>query len=392
LRARRARGKVFNACAGKMRVAKKKHSPNGANGDSNTISADSGSEIYKARGFCATLHGEKTQCVRSDYLEDLEHFIKKKEIVWVDYIVDDFQTEPMRIATKLGFTELLVKNLLKSARSGYEDFNNEMGLFLPAIHVDGFTVALKPMLILLRKNLILTLHTSETTRFFRVRRYAATLLKKLPRKMPQNDKMTMLLIRIIDESNARNFDYLQVIEEHGDKLSQELSDPKTSREVIGKKIYQMKHALIVYLSGLWATVDALGSLRYGDADLITDDPKIIDRISGLVGEVHAQIGLAEHLSDVLASGLEVLQSIYNNQLQILNNRLAMLVAYLTIIGTALLVPNTIATVMGNAMFNFHPGDEGWYLWLIIGSTVLATFISWWAVKKLGLLPKRADSD
>ena len=373
-------------------MAKNKHPHNGADGNGNTISADSGSEIYKARGFCATLHGEQTQCVRSEYLEDLEHFIKKKEIVWVDYIVDDFRTEPMRIATKLGFTELLVKNLLKSARSGYEDFNNEMGLFLPAIHVDGFDVTLKPMLILLRKNMILTLHTSETTRFFRVRRYAATLLKKLPRHMPQNDKMTMLLIRIIDESNARNFDYLQVIEEHGDELSQELSDPKTSREVIGKKIYQMKHALIVYLSGLWATVDALGSLRYGDADLITDDPKIIDRISGLVGEVHAQIGLAEHLSDVLASGLEVLQSIYNNQLQILNNRLALLVAYLTIIGTALLVPNTIATVMGNMMFEFHPNDTGWYIGLILGSTVIATFFSWWAVKKLGLLPKKADSE
>jgi magnesium transporter len=372
-------------------VAKKKH-PNGANGNGAAVAAGSESEVYKARGFCATLHRNHTQGVRSDYLEDLEYFIKNKEIVWVDYIVDDFQKESMRIATKLGFTELLVKNLLKSARSGYEDFNNEMGIFLPAMHVDGFDVSLKPMLILLKKNMILTLHTSETTRFFRVRRYATTLLKKLPASMAHNDKLTMLLIRIIDESNARNFDYLQVIEEHGDKLSQELSDSKISREVIGNKIYLMKHALIVYLSGLWATVDALGSLRYGDADLITDDPKILGRITGLVGEVNAQIGLAEHLSDVLASGLEVLQSIYNNQLQILNNRLAMLVAYLTIIGTALLVPNTIATVMGNSMFSFTQEDIGWYLWLILGSTVTATLFSWWAVTKLGLLPKKADSD
>jgi len=372
-------------------VAKKKHQ-GGANGGGNAIYADSGSEIYKARGFCATLHGEQTQCVRSEYLEDLEHFTKGKELVWIDYITDDFRDEPMRIATKLGFSEILVKNLLKSARSGYEDFNNEMGLFLPAIHVDGFEVTLKPMLILIRKGLILTLHTSETTRFFRVRRYAATLLKKLPREMAQNDKMTMLLIRIIDESNARNFDYLQVIEEHGDQLSRELSDSRISRQVIGDKIYHMKHALIVYLSGLWATVDALGSLRYGDADLITDDPKIIDRISGLVGEVHAQIGLAEHLSDVLASGLEVLQSIYNNQLQILNNGLALAVAYLTIIGTAFLVPNTIATVLGNQMFAFTPADIGWYLSLILGSILAATLLAWWAVRRLGLLPKKADSD
>jgi magnesium transporter len=373
-------------------VAKKKIPSNGINGETGNISYDSGSEMYKARGFCATLTHDKTQCVRSEYVEDLGHFVSTANVAWVDYIVDDFQKESLTVALKFGFTEFLVKNLLKNSRSGYEDFNNEMGLFLPAIHVEGFDVTLRPMLILIRKNMILTLHTSETTRFFRVRRYAATLLKKLPLKMPQNDKMTMLLIRIIDESNAKNFEYLQVIEEQGDQLSKELSDSKTSREVIGDKIYQMKHALIVYLSGLWATVDALSSLRYGDADLITDNPKIIDRITGLVGEVHAQIGLAEHLSDVLASGLEVLQSIYNNQLQILNNRLALLVAYLTIIGTALLVPNTIATVMGNAMFDFHPGDEGWYLGLIVGSTVVSTFFSWWAVKKLGLLPSRPDSN
>ena len=373
-------------------MAKKKSTPNEITDENGNISADSGSEVYKARGFCATLSGDKTQCVRSEYVEDLGHFVSKASVAWVDFIVDDFRTEPLQVALKFGFSEILVKNLLKNTRSGYEDFNTEMGLFLPAIHVEGFEVTLRPMLILLRKNMILTLHTSETTRFFRVRRYAATLLRKLPPNMPQNDKMTMLLVRIIDESNAKNFEYLQVIEEQGDQLSKELSDPTTSRKTIGKNIYLMKHALIVYLSGLWATVDALSSLRYGDADLITDNPKIIDRMSGLVGEVHAQIGLAEHLSEVLASGLEVLQSIYNNQLQILNNRLALLVAYLTIIGTAILVPNTIATVLSNSMFNFQPSDEGWYLGLIVSSTVIATFFSWWIVDKMGLLPKRPDAN
>ncbi|MDD1661956.1 MAG: hypothetical protein LUQ49_05800, partial [Methanomicrobiales archaeon] len=90
------------------------------------------------------------------------------------------------------------------------------------------------------------------------------------------------------------------------------------------------------------------------------------------------------------SGLEVLQSIYNNQLQILNNRLAMLVAYLTIIGTALLVPNTIATVAGNQMFAFTEQDIPLYLGTIIVSTVLATIAAYWAVKKMGWLPSNIE--
>jgi magnesium transporter len=227
-------------------------------------------------------------------------------------------------------------------------------------------------------------------RFFRVRRYAETLLRKIPQKKLQPDKMTLLLIRIIEENNSKNFDYLRGIEEQGDRLSKELADPKTSRTIVGPKIYDMKHALIIYLGGLWATVDTLNAIRYGDADLLTDDAKILNRLNALIGEVNSQIGLSEHLSEVLASGLEVLQSIYNNQLQVLNNRLAMLVAWLTIIGTALLVPNTIATVAGNTAFNLTPADAPWFLATIIVSTILATIASWYAVQKMGLLPKSPE--
>ncbi|MCX6769096.1 MAG: magnesium transporter CorA [Candidatus Micrarchaeota archaeon] len=346
---------------------------------------------YRARGFCGAIAGGKTQNLRSEWIEDFKPIVSKAQIAWVDYIIDDFGKEAAKTAVKMGFSENLIQALLKNKRSGYEDFETEMGLVLPAIHVKGFEVILEPQLILIRKNMLLTLHTRETTRFAHIRRYAEKYLKKLPSSMKQNDKLTMLLIRILDESNSRNFDHLQEIEECGDTLSQDLSNSSISRTKLGGRIYQMKHALIVYLSGLWATADALSSLRYGDAELITDDQKILDRISALVSEVHAQINLAEHLSDVLASGLEVLQSIYNNQLQILNNRLALLVAYLTIIGTALLVPNTIATVMGNAMFEFAKQDIGWYIALIIVSTIVATMISWFAVKKLGLLPSKPDS-
>jgi magnesium transporter len=154
----------------------------------------------------------------------------------------------------------------------------------------------------------------------------------------------------------------------------------------------MKHALITYLNTLWASWDVINSLRYGDAETITDNQKLLQRIGILGDDISRQISLAEHMSEVLASGLEVLQSIYNNQLQILNNRLALMVGYLTIIGTALLVPNTIATIAGNQMFPFTTMDIPAYLGLLIGSTIVATIVSWWAVKKYGLLPKRPDEN
>ncbi len=346
---------------------------------------------FEQKGFCAALEAGKTKSLGGQDVRELCSSIGSASLAWIDYVVDDFEKEAVQTAASLGFSESLLKNLIVSRGGGYEDYDSEMGILLPAIYMEGFDVKIDQLVIMMKEGLLVTLHTKEIKRFFRVRRYAETLMRKIPQKIPHKDKLTLLLIRVIDENNSRNFDYLRGIEEKGDALSKQLSDTTVSRTEIGTNIYEMKHALIVYLGGLWATVDTLNALRYGDAELLTDDNKILNKITALVSEVNSHIGLAEHLSEVLASGLEVLQSIYNNQLQVLNNRMAMLVAYLTIIGTALLVPNTIATVAGNAMFSFTSRDIPWYLTLIILSTAVATYISWWAVKRLGLLPHSPES-
>ena len=281
-------------------------------------------------------------------------------------------------------------SLLKSKRSGYEDMDTEMGFLIPSIIVNGFDVRIEYLLILLRNNLVATIHTTEVKRFFRLRRYAKIYMKKIRPALNSKDKVTTVLIRVLDENNSRNFDHLREIEENSDSVSEKLSKIETPRDEIGHDIHAMKHALISYLSGLWETVDVLNALRYGDPELLTDDPKLLQRLNGLVVEVNYQIGLAEHLSDVLASGLEVMQSIYNNQLQVLNNKLAYIVAYLTIIGTAVLVPNTIATALSNPAYDLKPADAGWYSVLLLASTVVATLLSYWWVKSTGMLPKSAD--
>jgi magnesium transporter len=346
---------------------------------------------FEQKGFCAAWEAGKTTRMGGEHVGDLCASIGRASLAWIDYVVDDFEKEAVATAGALGFSELLLKNLIASRGGGYEDYDSEMGILLPAIYMDGFDVKVDQLVIMMKEGLLVTLHTKEVKRFFRVRRYAETLMKKIPQKIPPKDKLTLLLVRVIDENNSRNFDYLRGIEEKGDALSKQLSDATVPRTEIGTNIYEMKHALIVYLGGLWATVDTLNALRYGDAELLTDDKKILNKISALVSEVNSHIGLAEHLSEVLASGLEVLQSIYNNQLQVLNNRMAMLVAYLTIIGTALLVPNTIATVAGNTMFSFTSEDIPWYLSLIILSTAVSTYISWWTVRRFGLLPRSPES-
>jgi magnesium transporter len=137
----------------------------------------------------------------------------------------------------------------------------------------------------------------------------------------------------------------------------------------------------VYMNALWGTLDVVNSLRYGDAEVITDDEKIIQRITMLSSDINQQIGLSEHMSEVLASGVEVLQTIYNNQLQMLNNRFAWVGTWLAVIGTALLVPNTLATIYGTKV-----GDNLSYefiLYSLIFGTLLSAIVVFAVLKWKG---------
>jgi magnesium transporter len=337
----------------------------------------------------------ETGAIIKEYAESSSAFraaLDTAPIAWVDHVARaDFNKEALEAAMQLGFSREIVSPLLEESFTTYLDLDTELGMKIPSIQVHQMEVDPSPLLILIKKNFICTIHTlSVDRRFSRLRRYGETILKKIPASAPSSDRLSMLLTRIIDHNNDRNFEHLRQIEEQGDKLNAIMMDPYVPRTTLGPEIYRMKHALLTYLDALWNTVDVLHTLRYGDAELITDERELLDRLWLLSEDVNRQIGLAEHMSDVMSSGLEVLQSIYNNQLQSLNNRLMLFTTYLTIVGTAVLVPNTIATVMGNSAFAMDPGDRWWYILLIIGSTLLSTALVYWWVRKKGWIPRKMD--
>ncbi len=350
------------------------------------------SELFQKRWFCVgVLSSGKT------FKQDAESPIPFLEIMnravvsWIDYITDDPLKDLPLVAAQMGFSESFIASILNDTQMNYQDFDSEIWMRMPSIQIRGTDVQAHPFFLLIRKNFVFTMHVSLVDkRFIRLRRYSDAILKKIPIDGLPEDSLTMLMTRIIDTNNDSNFRHLRVIEERGDDLNESLMSAQSDRSLLGPKIYEMKHALIVYMNALWESVDVLHTLRYGDAELITNDDKLLNHISIMIEQAKNQIGLSEHMSEVLASGLEVMQSIYNNQLQILNNRLAMVVAYLTIIGTALLVPNTIATMLGDAVFEIGPKDMVWYAPLMFFGTLFACLGSWLWVKKMGLLPKKVD--
>ena len=341
------------------------------------------------RAVCVALApGQKPVKVYGEAPSEFREIVQTCNIAWINFAVADLEKDGTEAAAKLGFSDTLVSSLLKGFYSNYEDREVELGLMIPAVRIHGLEIRTYNLIVLIRKNLILTMHNEAVTRFIRFSRYADTFLRKLPDNMPPEDKLTNMLVRILDENNNRNFEQLREIQDQGDKMSEILSNPSTPREKIGRNIYEMKHALIEYLNSMWRTNDVLNSLRYGDADVITDNPKVLTKVGLLIEDVNRQISLAEHMSDVLASGLEVLQSIYNNQLQTLNNRMTLAVAWLTILGTALLVPNTIATFFGSIQ-GLDPKTLLWYTGITILATVNATILAFWWVGRKVIMPRTA---
>lgn len=336
------------------------------------------------RGICVAITHAGKPCRLSGaspsaFIETLD----QAGIAWVNFAVDDLAKDGELAATMLGFSGSLVSILLKHDQGAYEDLETEVGLRLPVVRVEGLQVHVLPLLVLVRKGLVLTLHEAgKVTRIQKFARYADTFMRKIPAEAPWNDKLTTVLTRIINENNERNFDGLRIIEDEGDKIGEALASAKADRQALGVRIYEMKHALIQYLNALWGSLDVIQSLRYGDAECISDDETLLARVGILADDVQRHIQLSEHMSEVLASGLEVVQSIYNNQLQVLNNRLAFVVAWLTLLGTAVLVPNTLATIAG--AMGIAPQDEPLFLVVLAASTVLSTLGAWLWIKRSGL--------
>lgn len=330
--------------------------------------------------FCILLYPDG----RIERLVDLsvdEYFssIRDASIAWIDCSTRDDEKEIELIAQLGGFTKVPIPKLSHGFYSAYEDYDTELGIMLPSVTVKGEKMTVHPLFILIRENLVLTIHSEEINRLLRFSRYAQPFFKRIAAESIP-DKITLTLERIIDENNDRNFEYLREIEMHGDAISKSLIEENVAKKKVAHDIYRMKHVLIDYLNVLWATKDVVDSLRYGDADLITNDEKLLGRIGILSDNIDRHIELSEQMSNVLASGLEVMQSIYNNQLQSLNNRFALVTAYLTVLGTAFLVPNTIATIAGSGVMDGSMAAQWWYVPLLAASTVIATLTSFlWVV-------------
>ncbi|MGE5831929.1 MAG: hypothetical protein ACM3X8_03335, partial [Methanomicrobiales archaeon] len=80
-----------------------------------------GVPAVEKNAFCVVIGPNGALRQESQTCQPFLDMVKGSHLAWIDYVVEDVERDLLETATRLGFSELLIRNLQKNPRSGYED-------------------------------------------------------------------------------------------------------------------------------------------------------------------------------------------------------------------------------------------------------------------------------
>ena len=148
--------------------------------------------------FCVAMLKNGSTVKLEGKVEEFLQTLKEADFVWINVQVSDLKEDGVKIASMLGFNTSIVHELVSQRFSGYDDHTAELGLLLPAVRVTALEVEINKLIILMKNNMVVTIHGEHVTRLAKFARYAVTFFKKVPKNLDDVDKISLVLIRILD--------------------------------------------------------------------------------------------------------------------------------------------------------------------------------------------------
>jgi magnesium transporter len=328
----------------------------------------------------------------SHHPERLARIAEKADVAWVNCIAADVRAGAEVFAPEFGFNVNLVRELLQGRYSSFVDNETQAGMMLPTIQIRKGVVTAYPVLILLREGLIVTIQDRHITRFASFARYVETHLRKIPANWSQIDKMSTILMRLIDENNRHNYRGIKDLGEVIDNLTKLLADQGLGFAKISKSTYELKHSVTVFQTTLWENYETLRAIQHGDAHLISSRPENLEHLDGLIEENSWYIQLGENLTLILGSGSEAMQDYHAIHLLRFNNIVSFTSTWLSVLGTMFLIPNTIATGMANTALPLGPGDAWWYTIMLVSVTLACCGLVYYGVNRFWRITMSSSLD
>ena len=309
-------------------------------------------------------------------LDEAAQTVSIEGLDWIECVVDDIVSETPEILRKLGIN-MDPSLLLSGYLSAYEDAGDTLGIMLPFIVTGDSRTQTSPVLIFVKQDLIVTIHDDYGGKITKLYNYSNSLMRNLPRDPEQwADRQTNLLFRLMDEVSETNFSTLRTIVEQAEQLEIDLGGSRQVDRDLSTELSNMKRSLLSYLNAVWASHDTVRSLRYGDPDMITDDDDVLEKFEVILGRLDRQIQMAENVMEVISTGITVIQTESSN-------RLTKLIVWLTVAATAVLVPNTLATIFGIPDLNI---SYTWVIPVLVIATVISSILTYSWTKQYRVFP------
>ena len=312
-------------------------------------------------------------------LEEAAQTLSIGNLTWIECVVDDIAAEAPKILEKLDI-QMDPSVLLSGYVSAYEDVGDTLGIMLPFIVTGDSRTQTSPVLIFMKKDLIVTIHDDYGGKITKLYNYSTSLMRKLPKEPEQwAARQTILLFRLIDEVSETNFSGLRTIVEQAEQIEIDLTGPRQVERDVGFEISNMKRSLLTFLNAVWATHDTVSSIKYGDPDMVTDDDDILEKFEVILGRLDRQIQMAENVMEVISTGVTIIQAETSN-------KLTKLIVWLTVAATAVLVPNTIATIFGIPDLQL---SWSWVIPILLVSTLISAVVTYRWTKQFRVNPFRS---
>ena len=313
-------------------------------------------------------------------LDEAAKTISVGNLTWIECVVDDIVDETPKILEKLNI-KMDPKVLLSGYVTAYEDVGDTLGIMLPFIVTGDSRTQTSPILIFMKKDLIVTIHDDYGGKITKLYNYSNSLMRKLPKEPDQwADRQTILLFRLMDEVSETNFSSLRTIVEQAEQLEIDLAGSRQSDRDVGYELSNMKRSLLTFLNAVWATHDTVRNVKFGDPDMLTDDDDILEKFEVILGRLDRQIQMAENVMEVISTGVTIIQTETSN-------KLTKLIVWLTVAATAVLVPNTIATIFGIPDLQI---SWTWVIPILAASTFISVIITYRWTKQWRVNPFRTQ--
>ena len=309
-------------------------------------------------------------------LEEAAKTISLGNLTWIEVVVDEIVAETPQILERLGIT-MEASTLLSGYITEYEDAGDTLGIMLPFIFTGENRTQTSPCLIFMKKDLILTIHDDYGGKITKLYNYTDSLMRKLPQS-PDSwpERQTILLFRLLDEVSETNFSVLRSIVERAEQVEIDLQGARQISRDLSLELSNMKRSVLSFLNAVWATHDVVRNLKYGDPDMVSDDDDILEKFEVVLATLDRQIQMAENVLEVISTGITAINTESSNQL-------TKLIVWLTVAATAVLVPNTLATIFGIPDLNI---TYTWVIPVLIIATVISSVLTYAWTKQYRVFP------